>query len=85
MSVTNDHKVPNGLWNEWSEEGKNLFNYVFNQLLRLGLELIAHPETIAREAENMSPEEWRTIAWNAACVAAWGATDSTIPVEVVST
>ena len=74
--IKNVNRVPKKQWSKWSKEAKAIFNrsYLFfinNQ------GLMKHPR-----APKLSPNQWQTVSWNAAWIAA-DACDDTIPTEIV--
>lgn len=62
-SVRNTHKVDRDVWRKWNAEHRALFNTMFQNILNLGPDLFLHPVTRQR---NLTDDEFRTIAWNAA-------------------
>jgi hypothetical protein len=67
--VTNKHKVGTRLWDKWSNTAKRVFNKTFERMLR-NQSVFMHPK-----APPMSKVHWRTVAWNAAVIAACAADD----------
>lgn len=72
----NPNKVPQKQWREWSEGARGVFNGLYAEMLKLGPNLMAHPET------EMPPHHWETIAWNAAWLAAEQVDDPGVVHEV---
>lgn len=73
--VTNKHKVGSGFWNKWSNTAKRVFNKTFERMLG-NQSVFMHPK-----ASPMSRQHWRTVAWNAAVVAAFAADGITFVVR----
>lgn len=73
--IKNENRVPKKQWNEWSEKGRGIFNKTYD-FLYYNQALTTHPKT-----EKIPDSQWKTIAWNAAWIAA-DACDDTIPTEI---
>ena len=67
MTVENKHKVAKKVWRKWSPHAQAVFNGTYEDILRVGQTCFLHPDTIARK---LNPEEFTTVAWNAAWTAA---------------
>jgi hypothetical protein len=67
MTATNRYKVPQEQWRRWTTRGRQVFNYIFGYM-RTHPELFLHPKAPALPAAH-----WRTVAWNAAWLAAGAA------------
>ena len=65
--VENVHTVPKKVWRKWTVKQREIFNNLYDELLRVGPDCLFHPITITR---NISNEEYDTIAWNSAWLAA---------------
>lgn len=65
--VENTHQVDAKQWQEWTEEQRNLYNGVYEDIINVGSDLFLHPITIQRK---LCDEEFGTIAHNAAWTAA---------------
>ena len=65
--VENVHSVPKKVWQKWTGKQKEIFNNLFDEFSRVGPECLLHPQTVAK---GISGEEYSTIAWNAAWLAA---------------
>ena len=52
-------------WRKWDEGQRKLFNAVYKNIMEFGATTFLHPKT-----EIPTPDEFRTVAWNAAWVAA---------------
>jgi len=63
-SAENEFNVPADSWNGWDKSQRSRFNEVYSAM-RLSPSLFTHPDAIT-----ISAEQWTTIAWNAAWVAA---------------
>lgn len=74
--VQNRYRVPVKQWRKWSELARLSFNRSYS-FIHDNQSIIIHPK-----AKTAKPAEWKTIAWNAAWIAA-DATDDTIPDEVI--
>lgn len=64
MAVPNKFKVHQTAWSTWTQIGRDTFNGVF-EIMRDGQQQFLHPKQDA-----LSAQKWRTVAWNAAWVAA---------------
>lgn len=62
--ITNKHKVNKKLWSGMSDTGRLVFNDVYENVLNQNF--MVHPKVALQTAE-----EWKTVAHNAACYAAW--------------
>lgn len=68
LSVKNAWKVPLKQWRKWSQRGRMVFNYTF-AVMRPSQTVMTHPK-----APKLPKPQWQTVAWNAAWIAADGAT-----------
>lgn len=66
LTVRNPHKVPVKQWRKWTREGRQVFNYLFESTKYQ--DVITHPKT-----GKLPRNQWSTIRWNMACLAADGA------------
>lgn len=73
----NINKVPKKQWERWSLAARESFNRTYD-FLYCNQKLVTHPKMT-----EIKPEHWKTIAWNAAWIAA-DSVDDTIPTEVVN-
>jgi len=64
MSVENDFGVPKKQWKKWPEIAQRLFNKVYASM-ELNPALFIHPKT-----GKIAKEQWGTVSWNAAWIAA---------------
>jgi len=65
----NRHKVNSNLWKGFkTEEARQTFNAVYRSTLK-DQQFVVHPKT------KLPKEQWRTICWNFACIAAWAVRD----------
>lgn len=71
----NNFKAPTKQWRKWSETARAVFNRVYDFAIE-NPTLMLHPR-----AEVPKPAHWKTVAWNAAWVAA-DAVDGAIPTQV---
>ena len=71
----NNFKVPAKQWREWSATARAVFNRVYDFAIS-NPALLMHPR-----AEPLRPLYWKTVAWNAAWIAA-DAVDDAIPTIV---
>lgn len=62
--MKNIHKVNHRNWNKWGDIGQKVFNGTY-ELLKLNREIMLHPKT-----PRIPEDEWNTVAWNAAWLAA---------------
>jgi hypothetical protein len=76
-TVENPFKVPVRQWRKWDDTVRNVFNRVYDFMLN-NRSLVVHPE-----APKSTPEQWKTIAWNAAWIAAGAAKDE-MPKSIVT-
>jgi Fe-S cluster biosynthesis and repair protein YggX len=67
MMTKNENRVPRKQWAEWNERQRALFNHTYTDIMHIGRAQFLHPMTVARK---LSAYEFKTIAWNAAWVAA---------------
>lgn len=63
-AAKNKHKVPKSQWKKWGAQGRETFNWLYS-LMMDSPDLFNHPE-----APKMKPAYWKTVAWNAAWLAA---------------
>ena len=63
--VKNTNKVSSRMWSNWRDDQRRLFNATHDEIMRLGPTLMLHPNNV-----QMPHEEFSTIAWNAAFIAA---------------
>ncbi len=63
MGVKNKYWVPKKQWNKWTESARVVFNQVYYNMT--SQKIFIHPQT-----KLMDSNEWRTIRWNVAWVAA---------------
>ena len=75
--VKNLSRVPAKAWNAWGETARRTFNRVYDFMMN-NQKLMTHPGQPA-----FKPAHWKTIAWNAAWIAA-DAVDGSLPVAVVT-
>jgi hypothetical protein len=75
--VSNDYRVPKKTWKRWSKKARRVFNEVYD-FAYSNQSLMTHPKQPV-----MEPYHWKTVAWNAAWVAA-DAVDKTMPTVVVT-
>lgn len=62
--VGNKHKVPKGFWGDWNNTARRVFNKTYERMLR-SQSVFMHPK-----ATPMQKDHWKTVAWNAAIIAA---------------
>lgn len=67
-AVPNHYKVQKKKWDKWTKNARGIFNAVYSAMTR-NQELFNHPK-----AEKLPKAQWRTVAWNAA----WLAADATL-------
>ena len=72
----NVYQVPKKQWSKWSKEAKAIFNRCFDFFYE-NQKLTMHPK-----AKKMRVDHWKTVAWNAAWIAA-DACDDSIPTEII--
>jgi hypothetical protein len=66
--VVNVHRVPQKQWRKWDDPGKQLFNDVYaNVLLTARSKVLMHPRS---NRKKFTDEEFDTLAWNTAWIAA---------------
>ena len=63
-SAANQYNVPVDQWNKWDKSQRSRFNEVYSAM-PLSPSLFTH-----KDAVTIPAEQWTTIAWNAAWVAA---------------
>ena len=61
----NTYKVPKAQWKKWSEVARDVFNDLYYTLTRNKQSLFTHPKQV-----RLPKNQWRTIAWNTAWLAA---------------
>lgn len=66
--VKNRYKVPKKTWNKWSNFARRVFNDVYRSFRPALQAQLNHPATPV-----MPREQWKTIQWNAAWLAAYAA------------
>ena len=64
-SSDNEFSVPQDQWDKWDDRQRDLFNTLYSAMMRSPSLFNSHPE-----APTIQPDQWRTIAWNAAWQAA---------------
>ena len=64
-SSGNEFKVPKDQWSKWSKKQRGMFNDLYSAMMRSPSLFNSHPQ-----APTIEPDQWRTIAWNAAWNAA---------------
>lgn len=64
---TNRHRVDKKVWAKWPEHSRAVFNSLYEDIMQIGPDLFLHPKTVSR---SISADEFKTIAWNAAWLAA---------------
>lgn len=74
--IKNKNRVPKKQWSKWSKEAKAIFNDCYDFFFN-NQGLVMHPK-----AHELKPDHWKTVAWNAAWIAA-DACDECIPTEFV--
>lgn len=62
--IPNKNRVPKESWAKWDESAQAIFNEVF-RVTQMYYDVFLHPKT-----GKISKEEHKTIAWNAAWIAA---------------
>lgn len=75
-TARNVNQVPKKQWQKWSTDAHRVFNDVYRFMLN-NPEIVMHPAM-----PNPKPYHWKTVAWNAAWIAA-DATDDSVPTEVI--
>jgi hypothetical protein len=63
--VANKHKVPQKMWNQWSNLGKKVFNQVYYEMRPRQQWAYLHPQ-----AKPHPVVHWNTTRYNAAVIAA---------------
>lgn len=76
-SVRNRNRVPQKQWWKWSVPARQVFNRVYTFMMR-NPDMMNHPSQ-----PRMKPFHWKTVAWNAAWIAA-DAVDDSLPTVVVT-
>ena len=69
----NINKVHRNKWRKWSNLAGQVFNRTYDYILN-NQKIMNHPATV----DALKPEEWKTVAWNSAWIAA-DAVDDAIP------
>lgn len=64
MAQRNRYKVQKRMWRKWSQAARKVFNDTHFQMINSQW-IFTHPQ-----ADKISREHWKTIAWNAAWTAA---------------
>lgn len=64
VSDKNVHRVPQRAWRRWKSQGRTVFNSVYSAM-KNNQYVFLHPKQ-----EALSAQKWKTVAWNAAWVAA---------------
>jgi DNA topoisomerase IB len=72
----NINRVPKKQWSKWSDRARVIFNRCYGFFMG-NQDISNHPK-----AKKLPPAHWKTVAWNAAWIAA-DACDNTIPTEFV--
>lgn len=67
-SAANKYRVPVKQWRRWDERARAVFNGVFQEMKDNQYNFL-HPKQ-----DLLSAQKWRTVAWNAAWIAAGYAT-----------
>ena len=62
--AANRYKVPQKQWRKWSDKAREVFNETYRTMVRNQWAFL-HPK-----AEAAPRAHWRTVAWNAAWIAA---------------
>lgn len=75
--MRNVNRVPKKQWRKWSTQARSVFNAVYRFAMN-NPRLMQHPA-----APEPKPFHWKTVAWNAAWIAA-DAVDDSIPTEVAT-
>jgi len=70
VAAANTYNVPVQMWQKWNELARTLFNGTYEGVVRMGQGGVLLPLTVER---NLSNDEFATIAWNSAVVAAFKA------------
>ena len=73
--IKNMNRVPKKKWSKWSKEARAVFNACYSFFYD-NQKIMNHPK-----APKMSDAHWKTVAWNAAWIAA-DACDDAIPTEL---
>lgn len=76
-STRNHNRVPKKQWGKWSKGARQAFNRVYTFMME-NPDLMNHPNE-----PRMKPFHWKTVAWNAAWIAA-DAVDDCLPTVVVT-
>ena len=75
--MSHRNRVPKKQWRTWSLQARRVFNDTYS-FIHDNPDLMQHPA-----APKPKPFHWKTVAWNAAWIAA-DAVDDSIPVEVIT-
>ena len=75
-TIKNSNRVPKKQWSKWSKEAKAIFNSCYDFFMN-NQKTMNHPK-----ADKQPAFHWKTVAWNAAWIAA-DACDDSIPTEIV--
>lgn len=67
LDTKNKYKVPEKIWRKWTPLGKSTFNYLYGTMWS-SQSFFKHPD-----APVIMSRHWKTTAWNAAWIAADGA------------
>jgi len=70
----NRYKVPQKAWKRWTPKAQEVFNKVFSTMRNK--ELFLHPSV--RNIGLFTKEQWKTVRWNAAWVAADAASSANV-------
>jgi hypothetical protein len=62
--MSNKFKVPQKVWRKWNETAQRVFNETYRDV-RDHQDVFSHPK-----APKHTREQWRTVAWNSAWIAA---------------
>lgn len=68
VKVKNKHGFHKKTWKTLTPEAQEVFNDLYEEIRAMGPDLFLHPKTLG--AHKMSKGEFKTIAWNAAFLAA---------------
>lgn len=63
--VSNRHKVPANQWKRWSNTARRVFNRLYDEMRPSYQRIFTHPKMLL-----LPREQWQTIRWNAAWMAA---------------
>ena len=75
--MKNQNRVPAKQWRKWTARARRVFNETY-KFIHNNPDLMTHPD-----APPPRPFHWKTVAWNAAWIAA-DAVDKSIPTDVVT-